>query len=173
MARRSGVRVGRPFRSQKRATDWLASADVTVFDTVAAGGVVFDQAFAFAEPATIVRTRGLLLVKSDQAAADETPMGALGFAVVSDEAAAIGVTAMPTPISEQASELWFVWEPFGVHAFHDAGGDSIVGFQFPFDSKAMRKVATGDTAVVTLENASSLHGLDFWITFRMLVKLHS
>jgi len=156
-------------RAPRRSTEWLASADVTTFTTLAASGVVLSQFFAFLEPATIIRTRGSLWVKSDQVAAQETSFGALGFSVVTNQANAIGVTAVPTPITDEASDEFFVWMPFATLIETTVG--AIKGFEYPFDSKAMRKVTSGQTTVVTLENAS-LVGLEFLIKFRMLVKLH-
>ena len=101
---------------QRRKTLWLASTAETAVTNLGANLIIFDQSLTTAEkarrPFTIVRTRGRLWVRSDQTAATETPLGALGMAVVSDQATAIGGTALPLPITNQDSELWFVWEPF-------------------------------------------------------------
>ncbi len=60
------IRRGRQVvRGPRRATQWLGSADSTTFTTLANSGGVFDQSFAFAEDATIIRTRGSLWVSSD------------------------------------------------------------------------------------------------------------
>ena len=47
-------------------------------------------------PFTLIRVRGIFTIASDQSAATETQVGALGVAVVSEQAASIGVTAVPT-----------------------------------------------------------------------------
>jgi len=160
---------------QRRATQWLQSAIDTGSTSLAAGAAVLDQSFAFGEKATIVRTRGRLWVKSDQIASTEEPFGAIGLAVVTDQAFAIGVTAVPTPITDASSDNWFLWEPWqaSMVAATQVGfsGDSWTGYEL--DSKAMRKVDDGDTVVVVLENTSGAHGCEFIVTFRMLVKLHA
>ena len=59
-------------------------------------------------PFTIIRTHGFFGIRPDQIAADENFDAALGFAVVSDQASAIGVTAVPTPFTDMGSDLFFV-----------------------------------------------------------------
>ncbi len=174
MARRVVTRGRSIISSQRRGTQWLFSADSTGTQAIGAGASVFDQSFAFAEPATIVRTRGTLWVASDQNAANEQPFGALGMAVVTDQAAAIGVTAIPTPITDEGSANFFLWIPwladFRITSTFVAEFNTFQRYEF--DSKAMRKVDDGDTAVVTLENASASDGMLYIVKFRMLVKLH-
>ncbi len=164
-------------RGQRRATEWIGSADSTAVSSLAAGAGVLNQSFAFsAEPATVVRTRGSLWVASDQVAATEEPFGALGFIVVRDAAFSAGVASIPTPITEEGDDGWFLWQAF--LASFQAGGGTYTGdvnqyVRYDFDSKAQRKVQDGDTVVVMLENASSTAGLSYFIKFRMLVKLHA
>ena len=47
---------------------------------------------------------------SDQTTASEGFHAGMGFSVVSDQAFAIGVTAVPTPMSDIDSDLFFVYE---------------------------------------------------------------
>jgi len=132
-----------------------------------------DQTFSFGEPATIVRTRGTLWVKSDQEAATESPLGAFGMAVVRDEAVAIGVTAIPLPETDSDSDAWFLWMPWAYSIVRSATGLSTDAMaRYDFDSKAMRKVDDADTAVVVMQNSAATHGVNFVTLFRMLVKLH-
>ena len=160
-------------RSVRRSTQWLGSAVETGPSTLAAASVVLDQTFAFGEPATIIRTRGQLYIRSDQGAATEEPFGAMGIAVVTNEAAAAGVASVPTPMTEKASDSWFVWQPFLADVFFsDATGTRNAFRIFEFDSKAMRKVHDGNTGVLVLENANASDGLNYMVSFRMLVKLH-
>ncbi len=171
--RRTGLLRG-AVRGPKRATQWLGSSTETDISSLAAGTVLLDQTFAFGEPATIVRTRGTLWVGSDQVVADEFPFGALGMAVVTDEAVAAGAASIPAPEADSDSDQWFLWTPF--QASLQFG--SAIGFQSPsmarydFDSKAQRKVHDGSTAVVMIENASATDGMRFLLLFRMLVMLH-
>ena len=161
---------------KKRATTWLASADITSVSSIAAAASILSQSFAFtSEDVTVVRTRGVLYWGTDQEAATERPFGALGMCVVGTPAATAGVASLPTPITDEDSDLWFLHESVGTDLrFLDATG---VGFntfrEMRFDSKAMRKVVAGETIVVVLENADSTGGVQFILKFRMLVKLHS
>ena len=99
--------------TQKRLTNWLfIDWSVTNLTTTSSAALVASlNATALAlRPFTIVRTRGTLAVYSDQVIASETARSAMGLAVVSDQAAAVGITAVPTPITDQDSDLFFVYE---------------------------------------------------------------
>jgi hypothetical protein len=114
-----------------------------------------------------------LFVSSDQIAASEQAMGAFGVAVVSDQASAIGVTAVPTPITDADSDLWFTFQYGIARLIFDAGGAiHTAPTVYQFDSRAMRKVEQGQDIVSTFENASGTDGLLYLALWRMLVKLH-
>ena len=93
--------------------------------------------------------------------------------VVTDQAAAIGVTAMPTPTTDNISDSWFLWLPWMASwRLADATGVQANPYmRYDFDSKAMRKVQESDTIAVMLENASAGDGCNFLLQFRMLLKL--
>ena len=161
----------------RRLTEWVQSADVDTFDVLAAGAAVIDQSFTSAlngdlVPGTIVRVRGLLAIRSDQTAAVEQQIGAFGMIIVSAEANTAGVASVPTPIANASNGGWFVWLPFaqGIQAGSTTGNRDTT--HFPIDSKAMRKFDSGSDIIVVLENADAAFGLEFWLSFRMLVKLH-
>jgi len=59
-------------------------------------------------PFTVIRSYVSILVVSDQAAAIEKQLGAIGIVVVSEQAFAIGVTAIPTPITDAGSDLFLL-----------------------------------------------------------------
>ena len=179
MARRFATRSGIVRGGPRRATSWAASADATGEQALAAGAAILDQSLSQAQistlvPATIVRTRGILWVASDQEGIDEQPFGAMGMVVVSEQARVAGVASIPTPISDEASDLWFVHQFWQADvAFVSASGFTTDGFKaYEFDSKAMRKVQEGDGIAVVLENASGVDGAVFILKFRMLFKLH-
>ena len=170
---RSFVRGARAI-SHVRQTEWGGSADISAFTTLAAGAAVLDQSLTTDDPETIVRTRGVIWVKSDQESAEENPFGAMGIAIVSDQAAAAGVASVPTPITEIDSDLWMVYVPWATSVW-DTGGAALTavnGFAYEFDSKAMRKISADETVVVVVENASSANGVKFAINFRMLFKVN-
>ena len=151
---------------------WSAFDSGTVVATLAGTSVALISLGIPALPEqTILRTRGEFLVSTDQSAATEHIFGAWGLAVVSEEAAAIGITAVPTPITDQDSDLWFAWVPF--HAGLRFGTN--VAFQnvierYTIDSKAMRKLSGNQRIVEVIENNASAQGLVFHICFRLLSK---
>jgi len=159
---------------RRRETLWIQGAWTE--NNVAGGGAlllgVLSAAALALRPFTVVRTRGMLLVNSDQTAATERQLGAYGFAVVSEQAAAIGVTAVPTPVTDQDSDLFFVYESFA--RMQNVASAIGISEYMPqtFDSKAMRKVEDGSTIVDVMELSSLSDGVTFQVAFRQLIKLH-
>ena len=162
--------------ASRRQTRWLRSADETSFTSVAAGGVDFQSSLTTEEkalrPFTVVRVRGWLFCQNDQSAATERSWGAVGMAVVSDQAVAAGVASLPSPISDEASDLWFAYQYMYADFHLSAVGSSALGGAFTFESKAMRKVEDGQDVVVMMENGDATFGINYLVKFRMLVKLH-
>ena len=164
-------------RSARRESVWFQFGPVQ--QTVAAAStaaVAFSlNAAALAlRPFTVVRTRGTIAYRSDQHTAEERYGGGFGIAVVSDQAVAIGVTAVPTPVTDYGSDLWFVIEQmYGtVGLTTDVGFEGNFGKERTLDSKAMRKVDVGQDLIVVLETPSFTVSFDTVMAFRMLVKLH-
>ena len=89
--------------SSKRRTQWVAGSDETGVSNLAVGTAVVDQTFSATAEFTVVRTRGHLWISTDQAAASENPFAAIGFAVVSEPASAIGITI---EVDNMSSSLW-------------------------------------------------------------------
>ncbi len=170
VVRRRGGVVG---VAQRRQTLWAFSADESGFTDVVGSGVDFQSSLNAAalalRPFTIIRTVGYLAMISDQVAASEQPFGAWGVAVVSDQAVAAGVAALPSPITDEGSDLWLAYQ--GLAAPMVAGpampGPSIV----QFDSRGQRKVEEGQDIVSMFENASVV-GLRYVVKYRFLLKLH-
>ena len=172
MAFRRGGRVQVP-STHRRQTEWIASADVAAFTTLAAATVVLDQSIVgsvvqSASPFTIVRTVGYIAVKSDQETAVEEPFGAMGAIVVQETARVAGVASLPDPITEEDDDGWFLYQGFAIEGL--AAGSSGMKV-FPFDSKAQRKVKDGDAVVFVVTNAHSTFGLQYVLKFRLLIKL--
>jgi len=173
MPRRSSYRA--PLRQgQRRQTQWIGSVDETAFISVGAGNIDFQGllgAGALAlRPFTVVRVRGMLSLISDQVAAAEEPFGAWGLCVVTEQASAAGTASLPSPISEDFSDVWFAYQ-FGAAPINSAGVMASVATSY-FDSRAMRKVEEGQDIVSLFENAHATHGLKYVVKYRMLVKLH-
>ncbi len=165
---------GRPRTGPKRLTNWSrtdASSGGTAFKAAGAATAVLDQTLASSEPETIVRARGSVCVLSDQNGADEQAFGAYGIAVVSDQAAAIGVTAIPTPYTDADSDLWMVhgyW--YCPIQFGDSTGFADVSQVFDFDSKAMRRLSPDETLVMVIENGSAAQGALYSFNAALLLK---
>jgi len=124
-------------------------------------------------PFTIVRTRGVWRIITDQQIASELTETSLGACVVSDQAAAIGITAIPTPETDKESDLWFMYETtLGGFQFGTAVGFTNNYNQTTFDSKAMRKVEDGQDVAIVLENTADSAGVNVHVSGRMLIKLH-
>jgi len=157
---------------QRRKTTWIASTIPAGVNALASGVTAFDQQLvcgtAFGnEEVTIVRTRGRLFVQSDQVAAREECFGALGFAIVTDPAAAVGGTSLPGPLTEASSDFWYVWVPWACD--HDTLSNN--PYNAEFDSKAQRKFVPGETIVTMMENSASGFGVEYELNFRELFKL--
>ena len=173
IGRRSGLvlRGGR----NRRDTIWGATPTTTV--TISSGGTAvlafaLDTAGLALRPFTVVRERLYWYIRSDVLTGGEFYGGALGSCVVSDEARAIGVTAVPTPITEQGSDLWMLYAQqfgrFGGTAVEEVGKDKDV------DSRAMRKVEDGQDFITVLETGATTESISMIsvIGGRCLLKLH-
>ncbi len=124
-------------------------------------------------PFTVVRTRGVFGLRSDQISAPEAYSASLGIAVVSEQAAAIGATAVPTPETDRGSGLFFVYESLaGSFAFTTGAGYIESGKWMSFDSKAMRKLEQGNDIVVVVETSAISNAAIAHVSLRMLVKLN-
>jgi len=162
------VRGGAP----RRQTVWFEFQPVATTQTTTAQVIIFSlNAAALAlRPFTVVRTLFEVHVRSDQAASGEDQVGAVGCAVVSDQAVGVGATAVPGPITELGSDLWFWLKLYMISG--STVNDGIVGKDWLVESRAMRKVAQGQDIVVVSEISSISSGLEMTVGGRMLVKLH-
>jgi len=159
-----------------RKTFWFSG--VISVTTVAAGASVLvttlNAAALALRPFTIVRTRGWWSMFSDTNVASEDQVAMIGRIVVSDQAVAIGVTAVPTPITDSGSG-WFSYD--GAAQRMNVGSE--VGIQGNFaperyviDSKSMRKVEEGQDVIKVVEASAASEGLILTSFSRVLVKLH-
>ncbi len=138
---------------------------------MAPGAKVALFAFVLSNPGigeVVRRTRGRLLVLSDQDTVVESQIGTLGMAVVTDASVAIGATALPGPVTELDDDIWFLWEPFlDASDTMEAAATGIIHSQ-DFDSKAMRRVEEGRSVIVMVENASAVFTLTIQVAMSML-----
>ena len=75
------------------------------------------------------------------------------MAVVSDQAVGVGVTAVPTPITDLGSSLFFLYQMFIGNSSSQVDLTLPANIKF-LDSKAMRKVEVGSDLIVTVQNSS-------------------
>ena len=177
MARRT---IGSNFRRgnvQRRESLWIFGTPIdTVLSAASTAALIstLNAAALALRPFTVVRTRGTFWLRSDQSATSEDFQASLGMAVVSDQAAAIGVTAVPTPEADRGSDLWFVYETAqqGFTRFDATGTTAFEGATVNFDSKAMRKVNGDQDIAVAIETSAISLGAVAMVAFRMLIKLH-
>ncbi len=174
-ARRSGLVL----RGNRNVRETLWASGVAVTSNLTAAGqasnlTLLSSVGLALRPFTVVRSRGIIQISSDQLIATEFVDAGYGHAVVSEQASAIGVTAMPTPTTDSGSDLWLVYERmFLEFAFITAAGfDARGGRILRFDSKAMRKVQDGEQLVTVVEAGSLSNGFNVTVHFRMLLKLH-
>ncbi len=174
-----GFRSVRGGRSQRRTTMWIDIAANT--NTIAAASTAVLSAALNAgalalRPFTIVRTHLFWHITSDQSAASEIYGAAIGMCVVSDQARAVGVTAIPNPSSDAESDLFFLWDfQAGLFGFKDATGVFEQGPQthgYRIDSKAMRKVNDDQDVVLAIETPALASSVATIQSGRMLLKLH-
>jgi len=106
--------------------------------------------------------------------ADDGFHGALGIGIVTDDAFAIGVTAVPDPIDDMEWDGWLYHRFWDIHSRGTFSNDDghINAVSFEVDSKAMRKMTEGDTlfAIVQVVEAATATG-SIWFDSRALFKL--
>ncbi len=166
-------------RGERRKTRWgatIASGSLAVpaATKVLAARFTDAQLDAIGVPMTVVRERGDLLVFSDQEAGDENQIGAIGFAVVSEVAAAAGAASIPGPHTNADWDGWYVWAAItGRYEFSSAAGfEGNFGQRITIDSKAMRKIEDNMSLVIMIENGSATHGFNTVYQGRTLLMLH-
>ena len=125
-------------------------------------------------PATLVRVRGQIGVESDQTAAVEQQTGALGIAVVSEQARAAGAASLPGPQTNSDWDGWLWWYGFSyrLQVLSQSGMNPNFVHEIVVDSKAMRKIGEQDALVYMAENASASHVFNVAVNTRELWKLH-
>ncbi len=158
----------------RRSTQWL-EVELVASSQASIGGVILNSlttAEKALRPFTIVRTHLSVLLSSDQVAADEFQVAGLGVAVVSDQAAAIGITAVPTPLTDLESDLWLFHQIVSTFSTASANGGSGALWSKEFESKAMRKVEEGQDVIVVSEFSALGDGWTMITGGRVLIKLH-
>ena len=172
MARGRGPRRGF-IRPPPRTKIWIPAG--FAIQALAAGadtliGTLNAAALAL-RPFTLLRTRLEITFRSDQSAANESPTGAYGEIVVKETATAIGITALPKPLTEGDAD-WHVYQGMTAPIFAlSSVGVQDVSVHYVIDSKAMRKLGPQDDLAVVFETRSA-GGASINIEGRILLQLH-
>ena len=158
--------------SSKRVTEWAGQTPRTTLVAVAGSSAVLLTVFLPGDNGvTVVRTRGVFGWKTDQIAANEDQMGAVGIGLVSAQAVSVGITALPHPSTDSGWDGW-LWHSYFVSSFSFITG---VGFEpnmlhlLEIDSKAMRKVSNEMRLVTVVENDNT-DGISVYSASRILTK---
>jgi len=174
MARKSGfIRRG---NRMVRETMWVGSTEtITALGSASTASIIntLGAGLLAIRPFTIVRTHGFFGIRSDQSAADESYDAALGDCVVSDEAAAIGVTAIPLPWTGLGSDLFYNHQML-MGRFEVATAVGVVPLRpwMHYQSKAMRKVNDDQDIMTVIQTSSISSGVIVHHAARALIKLH-
>ncbi len=162
---------------RRRQTSWigvgvtnsaLASASTATLINAAAASLLVQRPF------TIIRSVGMFHIRSDQNSASESYHVGLGACMVSDESVAIGITAVPTPMTDSQSDAWYMYEQAaGRFEVISAIGALEGGVLSRYDSRAMRKCEDdGRSPIYVIETSASSAGATVIHAGRLLIKLH-
>ena len=171
MPRRS-TRSSYPRRTQSIAPTWGYLQSTGSATILAPSSVFLMGSFVQNVPAieeTVLRTRGVISINSDQSAAVERQQGAFGMIVVSEQAFTAGVASLPSPVSQGGNDEWFVHQSFAQQSAKSLGTGPVPSIWI--DSKAMRKVPEGYRIALIIENADAAMSLEVLFAIRILGKV--
>ena len=167
-------------RSQKRLPSWSQGpGSDTVQTLVAEGKTILGSGIQpVVDGLTVVRTRGILeLVLKTSSTAGGGISGAFGIAVCTNDAFAVGVTAVPDPVADAGWNGWAYHYFFGVHSLTATIADGVnagaVYDRHVIDGKAMRKLADDMTYYGVIEVSEEIGSVacDVHFDSRVLFKL--
>ena len=170
-------RRGRGFGVRKIPNyEWVTLNSLVPIGVPAASKVIIGS-FLLQEPNDIVvqRTRGMLQVQTDVfSAAVEEQFGAFGMIIVSEDAFAVGASALPGPVTDGFQD-WFLWMPIcqTSNVASAIGYETNVGTRDVIDSKAQRVWTVGNRVAIIAENAHATHAFEVSIAMRLLIKLRA
>ena len=178
MARRRGSYPGRP-RSSGISRDWDSGPGSTALTQLTGSGsaILGLGIAATVGEITFMRTRGIcdLMVQGVPTANGDGYFGAVGIGKTTVIAFTdVGITAIPTPITQVDWDGWLWHSFFSVHTpdVSGEGGNSTAQHQrIEIDSKAMRKVDGSEliyAAIEVVEIGTAI--LDVFLATRVLLQ---
>lgn len=173
--RRSNVIV----RGPRRMTDWSLGPNTNGVQAVdeTTTKLAWGATAVVTAVSTLVRTRGSWTAVFNTAASvnDGCTLG-VGLIIVTAEAASVGVTAIPGPLTNMDDDRWLWHQIVPFLAPQTTFGGSTVPAQmynFEIDSKAMRKLTDNDVifgAIQTFDETGT-YNVRFAADTRCLLKL--
>ena len=168
-------------RSQRRSVAWGLGPGGNVNTPLAASGSAIlgsGVTLVAEEKATIVRIRGNAQVfLSGATSAIDGFHCALGLGICTNDAFAIGVTAVPDPIESADWDGWMYHRFFDIHSSLGGltEGEAMYGstvFQWEVDTKAMRKFQENMTLFAIVEvTETGVANFNMFFDSRVLIKL--
>ena len=176
MPTRRGFSRGHPSRRQTAWELGPGGDSVTAISTTSST-ILGAGSAAVIDGLTIVRIRGNLSILCDSVSAIQDGYhGAVGIGVVTSDAFAVGVTAVPNPLADANWDGWMYHRFFDVHAISATIGEGVnaqaLVAQIEVDTKAMRKLPLNETVFMSMEvveDGTSTLAVRF--DSRLLVKL--
>jgi len=159
----------RPARQRKHWHQLLSNQT----DELTANGTTLIDTFTDADrdPFTVMRLIGEVSVAPDEAGitAGDSALVVVGIGVVSTDAATAGAGSMPDPGGE-ADYPWLWWAPIFLQ-FPKSDNTNVTIRKVAINSKAMRKVAPGQSVVAVAEYVDFVGAppLDVLLSARMLI----
>ena len=169
-------------RSPRRQSSWAIGPFGSTAHTTSASKVFPTGAQALLDGLTIVRIRGELVgaLSGAAAALDGFSRVGVGICITNENAAGLGITAIPTPLTDIAWEGWIWHSIFSLFspgiiaggAADDAPTASAM-IRMVIDSKAMRKIKNTDVVTGVVETADEVGSANMTLKMntRMLTKL--
>ena len=180
MAPRSRSRFPRTnVESIRRRTDWAEGANGTTGAISTSSTVLFQNAAqSLSDGQTVIRTRGELLAYL--MASDVVGGGfqcGFGICKVTQNAAGVGITAVPHPLADVDWDGWMYYTQFNLRncfagAFTEVRSGIPGVVRIPIDSKAMRKLDADDNIVGVFETVETVTAtMRAFLETRILIKL--
>ena len=172
MARRRSV--SRFVRPAPKTKMWIGTGNTvgTIVGVTPLHYALLNAAALLLRPFTILRTRMIVSLQSDQAAVSESPQGGFGAIVTTEQATDVGITALPDPVADPDSD-WFIYQGWSTtfEFLSSVGFHPSAETQYLVDSKAMRKVGINDQMSFIVANRVAVGAL-IKTEGRMLIQLH-
>ena len=170
MARSRG---GLNHRSPRRRTGWEEGPGFLGAQTFGAtASALFAGVELLTDGNTVVRIRGMIeLILTSASALGDGFHGAFGIGIVTAQAFGVGISAVPTPVTEVEWEGWLWHQFFSIHA-PTAAQVSDNRQVIEIDTKAMRKIGANEVVFLMVEATEvGTSGLIARAGTRMLLKL--